>query len=221
VPEAATPDDALLELLAALARRPGTSVHVTSGRTRQTLERWLRALPVALHAEHGLWSRDRPSDAWQALAQPDSSWMESVLPILERLTAATAGSHIEVKSAALAWHYRTSDPVFGLSQARELRVHLTETLANRPVEVIAGNKVVEVRQAGVSKGKSLAAALARMGPSQGLVVAFGDDRTDEDMFAALPKGGIAVHVGPGQSRAAYRLEDVEAVRQILAGLIAH
>jgi trehalose 6-phosphate synthase/phosphatase len=40
----------------------------------------------------------------------------------------------------------------------------------------------------------------------------GDDRTDEDLFAALPDGAIAVHVGPTPSRARYRVRDVKAAR---------
>ena len=38
-------------------RSPGRYVvHVVSGRRRDTLERWLGALPIGLHAEHGFWS---------------------------------------------------------------------------------------------------------------------------------------------------------------------
>jgi trehalose 6-phosphate synthase/phosphatase len=46
----------------------------------------------------------------------------------------------------------------------------------------------------------------------------GDDRTDEDTFAALPEGAIAVHVGPTPSRAALRIRDVATARAILATL---
>jgi trehalose 6-phosphate synthase/phosphatase len=47
----------------------------------------------------------------------------------------------------------------------------------------------------------------------------GDDRTDEDLFAALPEGSISVHVGPAPSRAALRLPDVRAARALLASLL--
>ena len=53
-PDLALPDGALLALIEALARR--YVVHVVSGRRRDTLERWLGALPIGLHAEHGYWS---------------------------------------------------------------------------------------------------------------------------------------------------------------------
>jgi trehalose 6-phosphate synthase/phosphatase len=46
----------------------------------------------------------------------------------------------------------------------------------------------------------------------------GDDRTDEDLFAALPDGSIAIHVGAAASRAPIRIVDVTAARALLAQL---
>jgi trehalose 6-phosphate synthase/phosphatase len=54
-----------------------------------------------------------------------------------------------------------------------------------------------------------------------LVVAIGDDTTDEDMFSALPEGGLSVHVGPGTSSARVRLRDVAACRAFLRGILDH
>jgi trehalose 6-phosphate synthase/phosphatase len=47
------------------------------------------------------------------------------------------------------------------------------------------------------------------------VVAIGDDRTDEDLFVSLPAEAITVRVGPGPTRARYRLEGTSAVRAVL------
>ena len=47
------------------------------------------------------------------------------------------------------------------------------------------------------------------------VVAIGDDRTDEDLFVSLPPEAITVRVGPGPTRAHYRLEGTGAVRGVL------
>jgi trehalose 6-phosphate synthase/phosphatase len=77
---------------------------------------------------------------------------------------------------------------------------------------------VEVRCQGVNKGLVVDRVL-RAGPAGRLVVAMGDDRTDEDLFAALPDGAITLHVGPGQSRAAYRLADPYAARSFLRALV--
>ena len=49
------------------------------------------------------------------------------------------------------------------------------------------------------------------------MLAIGDDRTDEDLFAALPPDAITIRVGPGPTRARFRLEGV-AARAIAAAL---
>jgi trehalose 6-phosphate synthase/phosphatase len=51
------------------------------------------------------------------------------------------------------------------------------------------------------------------------LLAIGDDRTDEDLFATLPAGAASIHVGSGDSRAGYRLLDVGRVRELLKALI--
>jgi trehalose 6-phosphate synthase/phosphatase len=47
------------------------------------------------------------------------------------------------------------------------------------------------------------------------ILAIGDDRTDEDLFASLPPDAISARVGPGATRARYRLEGTAAVRALL------
>ena len=126
---------------------------------------------------------------------------------------------MEEKTSSLAWHYRTADPEFGASQARELKLALLETLQNQPLDVLEGSKVIEVRWRGVNKARVVERVLAS-GVDPSAIVAFGDDRTDEEMFAAMPPGSIAIHVGSGTSAAAYRLRDPAAVRELLALLAA-
>ncbi len=60
--------------------------------------------------------------------------------------------------------------------------------------MLQGDKVVEVRLHGVDKGRVVRKVVAHA-PSGALLFAMGDDRTDEDLFAALPERGLAVHVG--------------------------
>ena len=219
VPELAIPDEELLGLLRALAARPRTEVHIVSGRQRETLERWVGALPVGIHAEHGFWSRPTPDAAWRARPAPAMEWRERVLAILAHFAAHTPGSLTEEKTASLAWHYRMVEPEFAAVQVNELRLHLTELLSNVPVEILTGDKVIEVRPYGVNKGTIVPPLLERMAPGT-FVVALGDDRTDEDLFAALPPAAVAVHVGPGASCAGIRLADVADVRRLLAALLA-
>jgi trehalose 6-phosphate synthase/phosphatase len=184
-PELAVPDEDLRALLRALAGRPHTMVHVVSGRTRETLESWLGDLPIGLYAEHGLWSHAPGTPDWTAPDLPAAGWRPGVLAILQDFAARTPGSLVEEKTASLAWHYRATDPEYGASQANELRVHLTQILSNEPVQLLAGDHVIEVRPHGLEKGR-VPREVAESAPSGALFVALGDDRTDEDLFAALP-----------------------------------
>jgi trehalose 6-phosphate synthase/phosphatase len=215
-PELATPDPEVLRLLQRLIARPNTRVHVASGRTKESLEKWLSGLDVHLWAEHGYWSRPSGCREWTPLFEVPRGWEERIRPILEQFTARTPGSLIEEKTAALTWHYRMADPDFGTLQARKLRAHLADFLHNRPVEVLLGSKVVEIRLQGVNKGRVVAAVREKNG---GPILAIGDNPTDEDLFAALPEGSVAVHVGSSNSLAPYRVPDVAAVRKFLEGLL--
>ena len=214
-PDLAVPDPGLLNLLGALARR--YVVHVVSGRRRDTLERWLGGLPIGLHAEHGYWSR-MPGERWHGAVIDPSNWLPQVRSILEEYAARTPGALVEEKSAGLAWHYRATDPEFGAAQAGDLLLHLATLLSNAPAEVLTGDHVIEVRPQGVNKGQVVAAVVAHAPPGT-LVGALGDDRTDEDLFAALPHGSITVHVGPAASRAELRVRNVTEARAFLRGLL--
>jgi trehalose 6-phosphate synthase/phosphatase len=217
-PELARPDPSLLELLGALAARPQTEVHVVSGRARETLEQWLGALPIALHAEHGFWSRPVGESTWTPAGDLGAGWRERALAILREVTSRTPGSLVEVKSVALAWHYRMADREVGVRRANELRLHLTQLLSNQPVEILAGHKVVEIRPYGIHKGRIVPPyppeRLAAM-----TVLAMGDDRTDEDLFTTLPPDAITIRVGPGTTHARFRIDGVPSARALLQSLL--
>jgi trehalose 6-phosphate synthase/phosphatase len=146
------------------------------------------------------------------------SWREPVLAILRDITARTPGSLIEAKAVALAWHYRLADRETGARRANELRLHLNQLLSNQPVEILAGNRVVEIRPYGIHKGR-IVPPLPPERLARTAILAIGDDRTDEDLFGALPPEAVSVRVGPGATHARYRLEGVGAVRVLLQGLV--
>ena len=219
MPELATPDEELLALLAALAGRPRTAVHVLSGRDRQTLGRWLGALDIGLHAEHGVWSRQPPHGPWRRVAGGDTRWRKRARDIMQRMRDETPGARLEEKSEALAWHWRGVDPDFGNRQAKRLEAQLVEEVNDETCEVLLGHRVVEVRAAGIHKGQVVRRVLERESVGT-CILALGDDRTDEDLFAALPQDAIAVHVGDGESAAGYRVAAPADVRRMLQMILA-
>lgn len=215
-PELAEPDGELLELLQGLCNRDSISVHIVSGRDRHTVEKWLGAVNADLYAENGWWHRTRTGE-WQAAHEDaGTDWKEHLRPILEDFAARTPGAFIEEKTMAFAWHYQGAASEFGMQQAQELRLHLGQLSKEAEVEMLPGAHVVEVRRHGVKKGTLVPTALAQR---PGLVVAVGDDRSDEDLYAAVPSDGMSIHVGAVPTRARYRMENPQALRGLLRALL--
>jgi trehalose 6-phosphate synthase/phosphatase len=213
-PDLARPDRPLLQLLRRLAERDGVEVAVVSGRERETLDRWLGALPITLAAEHGRWLRD-PARGWQdMLAGRQPGWLPEVRRILEETSAATPGSFVEMKSASAAWHYRGANSEQADLRVRELAERLARLREDPPIDVVHGKKVLEVRVLGVSKGSVLLTWLTSKPPVDFLLVA-GDDQTDEEMFERLPPAAWSVHVGSKSSRARWSLPGPAALRDLL------
>jgi trehalose 6-phosphate synthase/phosphatase len=218
-PDLAAPDRPLRDLLAALAARPGVRVHVVSGRRKEPLERWLGDLPVGLHAEHGFWSRPAPDRPWVAMKDVSVAWKPDVRRVLEHATTVTPGALVEEKTATLAWHYRMAEPELGAARAEELWHRLQQMLKDSQVDLLRGEKVIEVRPADVTKARVVDRVLGQLDPPAPTVAAMGDDHTDEDLFKALPPGAIAVGVGYRPTIAQYRVATPREARALLERLL--
>lgn len=212
-PEMAAPDPDVLRLLRRLAGRPATEVHLVSGRPPRVMQAWFGAVPIGLHAEHGLWSRSLSGGEWRCRPSPPLPYDE-LLGILESATHETQGSLIEMKSNGLAWHWRRASADAGRAMADVLVGQVRERFSSQRVAVLRGDKVLEFRPAGIHKGSIVATLVRRHGPGP-LLVAVGDDTTDEDMFAALPASALSIQVGLRVCEAALRLPNVAACRALL------
>jgi len=77
-----------------------------------------------------------------------------------------------------------------------------------------------VRPQGFDKGRALALLIDRLGPFD-LMLAAGDDRTDEDMFQQLGPGAWTIKVGRGLTHAHYYLDTpaqlIATLRRFLPG----
>src|SRR5690606_32703382 len=111
-------------------------------------------------------------------------------------------------------HYRKADPELGPLRARELVDSLLAYTGNQTtVQVLPGNKVVELRDPAHNKGAITAQLAADVGAD--FIFAVGDDVTDEDMFRMLPEGSITIKVGRPPTAAAYRVRSQEDVLTLL------
>ncbi|KAH8069108.1 hypothetical protein JL720_12012 [Aureococcus anophagefferens] len=166
LPQLATPAPVVTQLLATLARDTRNTVYVMSGRERRFMDKWLGKLKVGLAAEFGYCHRapDDEQGVWKSLGRElDTSWKDVVRPIMQYFAERTPGTYIESKESSLAWHYRDADPHFGAWQAKDMQIHMEDVMSNLPLEIIQGNRLVEVRHVGVNKSLVLEEVL-RMGP---------------------------------------------------------
>ncbi len=193
-PDLAAPTPEIRELLRDLAALPETSVHVVSGRSRESLDKWLGDLPIHLCAEHGYFVRE-PGGDWEIPVEADLSWLARVERLFQRVSADVPGTMVERKTASVSWHYRQAEPEYGSWRARELLVALENVLAGISAEVLPGRRVIEVRARGINKGSCVRRLLEAENGARELFLAAGDDVTDIDLFRALPDDAIAIHVG--------------------------
>ncbi|RPF49411.1 trehalose 6-phosphate synthase/phosphatase [Thermodesulfitimonas autotrophica] len=215
-PEEARPGNEILELLARMAAVPGNEVVLISGRDKETLEDWFGDLGIGLIAEHGVWIKEQEKD-WEMIEPLTNEWKEAIRPVLELYVDRTPGAFIEEKGFALVFHYRKAEPELGALRARELVNHLLNLTANLHLQVLEGNKVVEVKNAGINKGR---AALRWIGRAAwDFILAAGDDRTDEDLFAVLPETAYSLKVGLTPSRARFNLPSPKEVLSLLEKLV--
>jgi trehalose 6-phosphate synthase/phosphatase len=211
-PEHAVPDQALRTLLQQLANCADLGVHLVSGRPRSFLQRHFGDLPVGLHGEHGGIFRLANASDWH-FAAPPGEWRERVQTLLQGIAGHIPGAEVEPKELSLAWHFRAVDPAFAATVGKELRLHLLELLGNVAATAVEGDRVLEIRPQGVHKGLAVARALSAAPNATPVIL--GDDRTDEDMFAAAPPHAITVHIGQRPTIARYRLRDPNAARALL------
>ncbi len=212
-PQAAGPDDELIDTLKKLAGDKKNKVIIISGRDKETLGKWFPPdWNIFFIAEHGVWMRD-PGEDWRMFEQINKDWMDRIRYVLQFYVDRTPRSFIEQKNYSLAWHYRDADPDLGVQRAWELKDELKDMVANLNLEIMDGDKVIEIKNSGINKGR---AALHAMGPDNyDFMFAIGDDWTDEYTFESIPDKAITIKVGAKRTRADYFIDGVSDVRSLL------
>jgi trehalose 6-phosphate phosphatase len=136
---------------------------------------------------------------------------------LHAMAEAVPGLVVEDKGYSLALHYRLAPGKGDL--VRNLVEAICAGLSDRPVELLPGKSVLEVKQTGVDKASGVR-ALMMQPPFLGRRPIFvGGDVTDENVFAVMPEfGGIAISVGDSVSNAQYHFDHPSDVRRWLEDL---
>ncbi|WP_418426538.1 bifunctional alpha,alpha-trehalose-phosphate synthase (UDP-forming)/trehalose-phosphatase [Alistipes sp.] len=199
--EEATPTRALYKVLCDLAADRNNNVVISSGRDPATLERWFGKLPVSLAAEHGAFYKEAKGEWHQNLHHV--SWDPELLDLINLFVERTPHSRLEQKQTALAWHYREADDWLGTLRAQQLVNALIPICMRLNLQIMPGNKVVEIKSPEFSKGSETRRLLRR--ERYDFILAMGDDTTDNDMFQALPKAAVTIKVGAVSEYARYSL----------------
>lgn len=213
-PQDAKPDETLYTILRNLTSDPHNRVVIISGRDKETLSEWFDdGWPIHFVAEHGVWLKE-PGGAWHMMEQIDRDWKSEVFPLLDYYVDQTPKSFIEEKNFSLVWHYRKSDPDLGIQRAWELKEQLRGLTANLNLEIMDGDKVLEIKYSGVNKGRAAQMKLAQ--DHFDFILAIGDDWTDEYTFEAMPPEAFTIKVGTKTTKAGLYVESVEDVRNLLS-----
>jgi trehalose 6-phosphate synthase/phosphatase len=212
----ASPDQDLYQLLKELCDDPANHVVMISGRKHETLEEWLGHLPLDLIAEHGAWHK-KHGKSWHKLPGLTAQWKQDIMPILDTFMDRTPGSFIEEKSYSLVWHYRKVEAGLGELRANELMNTLRYFTSDIGLQLLPGDKVIEIKNVEINKGKATLSWLKEK--TFEFILAIGDDHTDEDIFKALPEEAVTVKVGSQVSAARYYLRNHEEVRAFLRTLM--
>ncbi len=215
-PKAVVPDRELIRILEHLSSSNENKVIISSGRDRHTLDKWLGELDIDMAAEHGVWRKHQKQ--WRKASGLLDHWKGEVRTVLEYLVERTPGSFIEEKEYSVAWHYRRIDKDLGEKRVREFRDVLLYLTANLDLQVLEGNKVVEIKNAGVNKGKAISKWLGTT--DWDFVLVIGDDHTDEDMFLSVPPSAFSIKVGLENTAARFNVISVHQVRELLKELVA-
>lgn len=213
-PGAAAPSKTIMTILRRLARDTRTDLVIISGRSHQNLDKWFGKLPITLVAEHGSEIR-WANGGWTNLLHQPNEWKAVIRPALERHARQTPGALVEEKEHSLVWHYRGASPYHAQKNVVILRSALKSELRMRQLKLYMGNKILEIKSPGVTKGEAVRHLL---GEPYDFIMAIGDDFTDEDMFKALPKQAFTLKVGPGKTAARYRIKNTTEVQNLLENL---
>ncbi|WP_353719732.1 bifunctional alpha,alpha-trehalose-phosphate synthase (UDP-forming)/trehalose-phosphatase [Dyadobacter sp. 676] len=217
-PAKAIMSEDMRKLLHEIAKRD--TVVIVSGRDRYFLDKLFSDLPVHMIAEHGALIKTRDSGGWQLNEGYEENWKDSIRPMMQIYAKRCPGAFVEEKETALAWHYRTADDKeYASRRAQELLWQLKNYIQPElNLQVIDGNKVVEVKKTAFNKGTATR-TFAEAGDYD-FILAIGDDTTDEDMFEALPESSFTIKIGDDLSAARNHIRSQDEVFHFLHFMVS-
>lgn len=220
LPELVELPDSTRQVLAALAQ--DHLVCVVSGRGLNDLRAKTGLAELYYAADHGHRVQGPAGTSIDFEVGPDDRTdLAAASYELDQRLRAIEGAVVQTKGVSLSVHYRL------VSEDQRPAVHqiVTEVAKTLPGFRLGGGKLVHefVPDSGWNKGQAVMWLLrrARLTVKDTCPLCLGDDRTDEDMFAAVRGWGVSLVVGqpPHVTYADYILADHEETAVFLQGFV--
>ncbi|HEU4860464.1 MAG TPA: bifunctional alpha,alpha-trehalose-phosphate synthase (UDP-forming)/trehalose-phosphatase [Chitinophagaceae bacterium] len=210
----ARPGHALLELLGDIASQSQNDLFIISGRDRNILEKWFGQLPLNIIAEHGA-SLKLCGTEWRDLLIEKRDWKADIKKIMDSYVKRCANTSLEEKRFSILWHFRNANAQQAKLRASELIMELNQFGHNLGLQVILGNKIVEVKNKEISKEQTVRNILSKW--QYDFILAAGDDVNDEEVFRVLAgnENAFTFKIGGDASFAKYNLHTPQMVLSTL------
>lgn len=214
-PQLATPSKELIQLLCNLNALPETTVALVSGRSRTDMEEWFGNCGIILIAEHGAWYKHSATD-WEPYGTEMGQYRNKIYNFLKKHIV--EGTYLEEKKVGYCLHYKQCKPSVALSLQSTLEKefqHYRET-EKIPCRYMISNNHFEILPQILNKGNAVKKFISFNNES--FILAAGDDDTDEDLFAVLPKSAFTFKIGRKATKAKVRIAEIERFIGLLSDL---
>ncbi len=201
-PDELDPDPEVIGLLERLAKRPGLSTVVISGRRLSDLRLLLPVPGLWLGGTYGL---ELLFPSGETLCRAD---YEALPPLLERIKGAwqallsgRSGFYLEDKGFALALHARFAGEAEAAEVLAAARAAVDPAQLAQHFRILGGHRFLEVAPLLATKRQAVAYLLDRLPLPGARCIYIGDDDRDEEAFPLIhAHGGAAVKVAqPSQA----------------------
>lgn len=215
-PDAVIVPSELPVLLQELADKTKGAVALVTGREIAFIDKIFPKLGLTVSGLHG--AELRTSDGVITSKKPSGEFLNAKR-YLQQKAAHYAGVIFEDKHVSVALHYRHAP-----NYEEQVKASLTQAaaMAGPNWQIQYGKMVAELRPAGCDKGSAIV-QLMQSKPFKGRIpYAFGDDLTDEDMFAACVHfggAGISIAQDTYNSIATYSISSPDELRIFLKQIL--
>ncbi len=222
-------DEEAKKLLSLIQSGENLELIIISGRNHDFLEQQFpkNELYFSMAACHGSLVYSKETRRWvNILENVDMNWKFNLLHILQLYTVRTPQSFIEEKEHSVVWHFRNSPSGYADFQSNKLLSELEKTFKNSPISISKGKKIIEIKSIFSNKGLFLRNWIESIPEDKkpDIIIAIGDDSTDEDMFRVLKDQtkfpSISLKVGPEKTLANFSLKNQQEVPTLIKNILS-